>query len=170
MEDSVQFLLIVILNAEVCEVSLEGGLDLSLGVEVSEVLEGLRDLFLVLLLLLLRNVAAEGFEKWVSKRFFCRQTLLLVNDEQFLNEIFRLGPDIAPELISKVVLTFKDNLLQALQCLRSEGRIAAHDDVEDDSAGPQVAFLGVIALDYLWCHVVRSTEELVQPLVRLDVT
>jgi len=53
LKDTVQLLLVVVLDAEVGEIGLERCLDLGLGVEVSEVLEGLGDLFLVLLFLLL---------------------------------------------------------------------------------------------------------------------
>jgi len=104
----------------------------------------------------------------MGKSLSCRQTLLLVNDEQFFDEIFRLRPDIAPELISEVVLTFKNDFLQTFQCLCSEWWITAHDDVEDNTTCPQVAFFCVVTLNDLWCHIVGGTKEFVKSLVRLN--
>jgi hypothetical protein len=46
------------LDAEVCQIGLQGGLDLGLSVEVSKILEGLRDLLFVLLFLNRRYVSS----------------------------------------------------------------------------------------------------------------
>lgn len=127
-------------------------------------------MLLGLLLLSRRYFSSESFKERMGQCFLSRESLHLVYHKQLFDQIFRLWPHISPELISKIVLPLKYYFLKPFKWLRSKRRIATHDDVEDYSASPQVAFLSVISLNYFRCHIVRCTEKLIQTLVWLYTT
>lgn len=105
----------------------------------------------------------------MSQCLLRRQPLVDVNDQKLLDQVLRLHGDVLPARIPEIILSIQNRLLQALQCLRAERRIPAHDDIEYDAASPDIAFLRIISLDDLRRHVVWCAEELCQLLMRLDL-
>jgi hypothetical protein len=73
-----------------------------------------------------------------------------------------------PANILEVVFPSTNGLLKCFQGLCSEGRVATHDNIEDDSTSPEVTFLIVVPLDNFWSHVVGGPEKLRKPLMRPD--
>ena len=62
-----------------------------------------------------------------------------------------------PFRLIESILTFEDGLDYLLISLAIERRVAAKQDVEDDTTAPEIALLIVTLLQNLWGNVVRSS-------------
>ena len=62
-----------------------------------------------------------------------------------------------PLRLIESILTFKDGLNNLLISLAIEWRVAAKQDVQDDTTAPKIALLIVTLLQNLWGNIVRSS-------------
>lgn len=101
----------------------------------------------------------------MTEGFSGRKTPAHFNHKKFLDQVLGFLSDFQPAGVLEVVFTSTYGLLKSFQGLCPEWRVSTHNDVEDYSTGPKVAFFGIITLDDFRSHVVRSSEKLGQPLV-----
>lgn len=80
---------------------------------------------------------------------------ILVGHQKSFNQVFALITNTLHLRDLERVKSFLNRSNNFLIVVAVEGWDCGHQDVEDDTGGPKVAFLVVAACDYLWGYVVR---------------
>ena len=92
------------------------------------------------------------------KRINGADSLVRVIGQQFANQVFGFVGDVGPLWFANIILASEHCLNDLFITASIEGRVATKQDVEDDSATPQVTLLVVILLQHFWCNVVRGSK------------
>ena len=154
----VAFALVKELGSDESEGSLLHG---GVALEVAEVGEGLNSLGLLDLEL------SELNDPWVAESIGSAGSGALVEGEQLGDEILGVGADLLPDAVIEREVALTNLLHDLLIGLSVEGRHAGEKDVDEDTAGPDVALVVVALVKNLGGDVVRGAKLLVKWTVRV---
>ena len=127
--------------------------------EVSEVLKGLNSL------VLLDGELGELLDPGVFERVGRARSGVLVKGEQAADKVLGILADLLPDAVLERELTLADLLHDLLIGLTVEGGHTGKEDVDEDTAGPDVTLVVVGLVEDLGGDVVRSSELLVKGTV-----
>ena len=83
------------------------------------------------------------------------------------DEVLSLVRNVGPTWIRECKLSNPDLLHDLLVTLPVERRHSRKNDVEDDSAGPDVALLIVLLVEHFWCNIIGGSKFFIEGLGRI---
>mmetsp|Transcript_115788 Transcript_115788/g.248811 ORF Transcript_115788/g.248811 Transcript_115788/m.248811 type:complete len:330 (+) Transcript_115788:639-1628(+) len=106
---------------------------------------------------------------WVLQHLIHVEAILGINLKTIPDEVFGVLADRLPVVALEIVTAVSDVVLEFLVRVAFEGRVAAEQNVHDDSTAPDVALLVVLPGEDLRSHVVRRASPALHGRVLLRV-
>lgn len=106
-------------------------------------------------------------DPWVLEGIESRNSFFGVESQELCDEVFGFGGNIGPLWLVDGVLAREHGLNYLLVSAAVEGRVAAKQDVEDDTAAPKIALLVVTFFQNFGRDVVRGAILLTHLFIRV---